>query len=151
MLIREATRDDVSAMVALGRRMHEESPYWSALPFSDERTAATIVQLMAAPGLGVAFVAEHDGQIVGGAGAVIVWHWSVAAKIGCELFVFVAPEHRGGSVAARLIRAMDRAVAARGAVRFQVGSSIGLNDERTAQLYERLGFRRYSIGLEKAY
>lgn len=150
MLIRDARLEDVDDMVALGRRMHAESPYWAAWPYSDERTAATLRGLIDNPG-GVVLVARIDGAIVGGAGALVTDHWSVDVVFAAELFLFVAPEHRGGLLAARLIRAMDAQAKTAGAQVIQVGAATGVNDEMVAALYELRGFERRGIALVKTY
>lgn len=64
-------------------------------------------------------VAEIDGEPVGYCSVSVVAHaHNPAVIVGSNDALFVAPEHRGGTVAARLIAAAERLAKTRGASRF---------------------------------
>lgn len=150
MSIRTATTDDVPRLVELGAALHAESPRWSRIPFSRARAAETLTALILSAD-GVVYVAERDGQIIGGIAACIQQHWACEARVAHELSFFIEPARRGGFDACRLICAMRAWAEMRGAVWLVAGTSTGVDPELTARLYERLGFERTSIGLEAHY
>jgi len=55
--------------------------------------------------------------------------------------LFVKASHRGGTVAIRMVRGLERWASARGAREVFLGVSTGIAVERTGRLYQRLGFR----------
>lgn len=149
-MIRSATLDDLPRILELGQLLHEESPRWSRLSFNRAKAAHMIAQLILG-GDGVVFVAEQNGVVTGGIAGVATAHWSSDDVIAQEVSFFMAPEARGNMVAARLICALSAWAKLRGAKWLQAGTSTGLDPERTAGLYERLGFSRCAIGLESIY
>lgn len=150
MSIRAATQEDVPLILDLGEQLHRESPRWSRIPFVRER-AETMIRGLIAIDDGVVFVAEVDGQVVGGIAGVIEQHWASTARVAHEVSFFMDREHRGGFSACRLICALRAWGEIRGAAWLHVGTSTGVDPEMTARLYEKLGFERCSIGLEAIY
>jgi GNAT superfamily N-acetyltransferase len=148
-MLRRATREDIVEMVELGRRMHAESPRLSRLNYSITKVTELIVSLIESEH-GFAHVAVVKGEIVGAALAVIAEEWYSWDLVANELAVFVLPTQRGALIAAQLIREMDAWAHSKTKV-LQCGTTTGLEPERTAKLYERLGFSRVAIGLERFY
>lgn len=151
MGIRVATLADLSRLLELGELLHNESPRWSRLSFSRTRAGQALRDLIDNPASGAVFVAEHDGVIVGGIAGMVAQHWSSDDLVAQEVSFFMAPAARGNMMAARLVCALRAWAELRGAKWLQAGTSTGLEPERTAQLYERLGFTRCAIGLEVVY
>lgn len=139
--VRHATAEDIPALIALGRAMHAESPRFSRLPYSPERTANTINFLIAH---GVVLIAERGGQAVGMMGGMVAPQPFLDSLHGVELAVYVSPEHRGRT-GMRLIKSFEAWAFDRGADEISLGISTEVDAERTAQLYERLGYRRSGI------
>lgn len=150
MGIRVATLDDVPRILELGELLHRESPRWSRLSFNREKAGRTISALITGAA-GVVFLAETDGVVMGGIAGMAEAHWSSDDVLAHEVSFFMAPEARGNMVATRLICALRAWAELRGAIWLQAGTSTGLDPERTAGLYERLGFSRCIIGLEVVY
>ena len=138
-MIREATYDDLPALIELGRAMHAESPNWSPWRFDAERLRVTLAGLVDAPH-GCLLVAESADGLTGGMVAVAARHWCCDVLQATDLALFVDPEHRGGTTAARLVRAYLAWCASRGAVPM-AGVSTGVNAERTQALFQALGAR----------
>jgi RimJ/RimL family protein N-acetyltransferase len=149
-MIRTATEQDVERIVELGEMLHRESPRWSRLSYSKER-AGNMIRHLTTHEQGAVFVAERAGVVVGGIAGWVDRHWSSDDKVAQEVSFFMAPEARGSISATRLICALRAWAEAKGAVFLQAGTSTGLDPERTARLYERLGFTRCAIGLEVNY
>lgn len=150
MGIRVATLDDLPRILELGELLHKESPRWSRLSFNRAKAANMMAQMILEPH-GVIFVAEQDGLVVGGIAGFASPHWSSDDIVAQELSFFMAPGARGSIVAVRLICALQAWAEMRGAKWLHAGTSTGLDPERTAGLYERLGFSRCAIGLEVTY
>lgn len=150
MRIRPATLDDLPRILDLGEMLHKESPRWSRITFSRARAESTLRLLLTDPN-GVIFVAERDGVVVGGIAGVTEQHWASDDLVAHEMSLFMAPDARGGMSAIRLICSLRAWAKLRGAKWLHAGTSTGLDPERTAGLYERLGFTRCAIGLEVEY
>lgn len=150
MGIRVATLDDLPRILELGELLHRESPRWSRLSFNRAKAAHFIAHLILEAN-GVVFLAEQDGLVVGGIAGMSSAHWSSDDVVAQEVSFFMAPEARGNMVAVRLIAALQAWGEMRGAKWLTAGTSTGLDPERTAGLYERLGFSRCMIGLEIEY
>jgi len=144
--IRLAGADDVGALLVMGAAMREESALFKQRDFLPSKAAAVIAQLVAQGG---ALVADLDGKIVGMLGFVVTSHLWGADLVACDVGFYVAPAHRGGSIAPRLVRAYERAARARGAVEAGLGESSGLDSARTVRLIERMGYSVTSTGATK--
>ena len=57
-----------------------------------------------------------------------------------DLLVWVAPEHRGGSTFIRMIRAMEAWARNVGIAKIYLSQSTGIEVDKTARLYEKLGY-----------
>lgn len=150
MSIRVATHDDLPRILDLGELLHKESPRWSRISFNRSKASAMLSALIESSD-GVIFVAIEDGIVVGGIAGVVEPHWSSDDRLATEVSLFMAPEVRGKMAPARLICALDAWAKKRGAVWVHGGTSTGLAPERTAGLYEAVGWERCAIGLEKYY
>ena len=132
------------AVLPLARAMHEESPRFRGLTFDEGQTRRTAEFLMQLDG-GFLLVAEHGGTLVGLLAALRTRHFFSAEQYVSELAVYVAPSARGGLLAVRMVRELERWALAGGARECILGVSTEVNVVRTGQLYERLGYRRSGV------
>lgn len=146
-MIRPATPEDIPRMVELGRAMHGESPTFCRLRFDADKLAATIASTIASPA-GFAYAAEQGGEVVGGMLAVITPHYFSPDLVACDLALFMAPEHRGGMAAVRLINAYTKWAEYHGAALVQIGVMTGVNVDKTETLLHRLGWHRSGLVME---
>lgn len=147
MVIRPATMDDVPRIVEMAERFYPTSGYPDLYgPMARESAAGLAIITMES---GVMLVAEHDGELVGMA-CVHIDHFlfNAAIKVGHELVFWIEPEHRGGMLAVRMLRAVDKAVADRGA---QVNrmAILSTSPDQAGALYERLGYARTETNFSK--
>jgi len=149
-MIRVAEISDLPRILDLGELLHQESPRWRRLSFSRPRAEAQMRMCIEDP-RGVIFLAERDGEVVGGIAGWADKHWASDDVVAQELTFFMTPEARGTLAPTRLICALNAWADNRGAKWLHAGTSTGLDPERTAGLYERLGFTRCAIGLEVVY
>lgn len=137
--IRPATVADVTEVVELGVRMHAESPRFSRFPYSLEKAVNVAHGVLNNPD-GIFFVAQGDTGLVGMFAGGVTEHAFVDGRFAYDLVIFVAPEHRSGSVFLRLLKAFEDRAKALGADECAPGLSSGVNAERTLQLFSRLGY-----------
>lgn len=143
-VLRPATYADIDQLLVIGMAMHQESPRFSLLPFSVDKVVRLFVSLIDDQS-SLLLVAERDGELIGGVAGTICEHWFSEGLIASEYGVFVLPEHRGGVVAVRLIRAYIEWAQGKG-VRdefIQLGITTGVHPEETAELYRRIGLKQF--------
>lgn len=142
--VRTATEADIPALIAMGRKMHAESPRFKSLAFSAEKCEALIRRLLdpLPQPPGTVLVAVEGPQVVGMMGGFVVEHFFSHDRYASDLVVYVAPGHRGGSAFVRLVFAFEDWAASRGACEIVLGVSTELNPEATVAMYERLGYAR---------
>lgn len=126
--------------------MHEESPRFNDKPFIEEKAKQIIFGLIKSGG---GFVAEKDGRLIGMVGGIVIEHYFSSAKFSMDFVVYVAPAERGSSVAVRLITAYEAWALERGAEEIGLGVSTGVEQERTVNMYERLGYKVASYTMIK--
>lgn len=142
--IRRAAPDDKRELMTLARLMHEESPRFSRMSFAEGKASSVIDFLIADPS-GCAFVADDGDRIVGMMGGIVVEHFFSRALTASDLVLYVLPQHRGSSVAVRLVRQFEQWAIAAGACEVVLSVGTELQAERTATLFERLGYARSGI------
>lgn len=145
--MREATYFDIPALLALGERMHGESPHFSRITFSAAKLRETLAAVMGTPD-GFLWIVEKDGQIAGVMVAIALQHWCSTDMVATELALFVEREHRGSLVGARLIKKYRAWAAEKGCKQVTAGVSTGVDVDKTTALYERLGFKQFGTQLE---
>ncbi len=141
MKIAPMTKDDIPALVNMGRLMHEESAYaW--LPFSAEKCKELGHFILGNPETQCCFVA-HAPCPIGMIAGYLTDYWFGAGKLAQDRFWYVAPSHRGGSAGMRLMATWVEW--ARDADEICNGVSTEIDTERTGALLERLGFRKVGL------
>lgn len=138
--LRNATLDDVDSLLSLAYAMHTESPRFSRYPFNPERLKTNLCMVIGMP-YGFAKVAEHEGLIVGALVAFAMPHFACDVLQACDMGLFIDADHRGGSLAARLVKAYVKWAESINAEP-TIGINTGVHPERTAQLLQALGAKQ---------
>lgn len=151
MLIRHATPPDIPRLVELGRAMHEESPRFSPFSYDAAKAHVFLEHLVSSP-FGRVIVAEKQGEIVAMIAGFIIELFFSQDITACDAVVYVAPLHRGGTAFVRLVRTFEEEAekaigGGRGEIIFGVNTEV--HAEETAVMYERLGYRRAGITMQK--
>jgi len=150
-MIRDATLDDLPALLQLGERMHGESPHFSRGTFSAARLEATLRHVLS-DARNLLAMAIVDGQLAGVAVGIVVPHWCSTDVVATDLAIYVYPEHRGSMLGAFLVKHFKRwgmAAKASGTVNsVQAGVTTGIHTEQTARLYAALGARQFGVLME---
>lgn len=136
--LRQATHEDLGAIIELAKAMHHESPRFSRYAFLGYRLRTTLDATLNMGARGFLVVVERDGRIVGAFAGVAFDHFACDVLQANDLGLFVAPDARGGSTAARLVRAY---LAWAGGIGAEPTISIntGVAVDRTGKLMEALG------------
>jgi len=134
------TGRDLSTIVSMARAMHAESPRFSHTNFNPGKVAALAQRLCVENPRGAVFIAHDGGGVVGMMAGSVAEHFFGFSLTAFDFALYVRPEHRGGSVAVRLVKAFEEWARAAGAEDIALGISTGVHADRTKQLYERLGY-----------
>lgn len=138
MKLRMATPDDLPAIVVLGRVMHQESSF-APMDYDVDRVKETISDLMNKSQF-VVVAEDTNGEVIGGMAGMVTQSWFGNDMVANDLAVFIHPDHRGGLLVVRLVKAFVHWAKLAGAKQIRPGVVSG---SRTAEaLYDRLGFTR---------
>lgn len=148
MKIREMEAEDVHACIKLGELMHHESVYRHN-DWDEKKLWALWNQHVQDPGVFCLLVAENEGEIIGAFVGFKFPHFFGNDICSSDLILFVKEEHRGGTAAPRLIKAYEKWARENGVKEIQIGVSTGVHPERTAKLFEKLGFGDRAIYYRK--
>jgi GNAT superfamily N-acetyltransferase len=139
VVIRRPTYGDIPVLIQLGADMHDESAY-AFLPYDRAKVQALIVQYVEDSDSRCGLVAESGGCVIGMIGGVAMSYYFCDETLVADEVLFVTPDRRGGTAAARLIAGLQEWAADRGARELCLSVSTRVQSERTAKFYERLGF-----------
>lgn len=139
-MLRQMKVEDFAKLNEMGEAMHGESTYKNTvyLPEKVERLFAGVVANDNLLGL----VTENNGEITGFMMAFAEAHYFSNDLVSCDLMLYVKPEHRGSSDAYRMLSAYLEWAQCMGVTDIRIGITTGLNEEKTARLYNKLGFER---------
>jgi GNAT superfamily N-acetyltransferase len=146
--LRHPNPGDREQILALGKRLHGES-WYADFDFDPETLWAAIAAAETDPCFLGLVLADADEQIVGFLLAGETNHFFGRDRYACDLALYVAPEHRGGSGFVRMIRAYEAWCRIRGVKEIQVGVSSDVASQSTVAMYQRMGYRLNVFGLRK--
>lgn len=141
MIVRDATPDDLPAILLLAVEMFYESPHYTqgGHTMDPESIYDTFLHLIFNPD-GFLKVAVENNIIIGGYAGGIAKHWYSKDKYIYELGVFISKEHRNGSHGVKLVKdlisQLDKYDDVLEAV---ISTATGTQFDRVEKLYERCG------------
>jgi len=147
-MIRAAARQDLDAIVALGKRMHSESPRYQRLVFDEAKVYAMFLNAMDDARYFLLVSETADGEITGGFAGFAAEHWCSRDTVAQDLALFVQPDRRGGLAAAQMVKAFAAWAKERGCKQIVLGISTGVRVEETAQLFCALGLKQFGYCFE---
>jgi L-amino acid N-acyltransferase YncA len=136
--IRKANPDtDFDTMVDIGHKFFEFNAYRHYTTLDEVSLLDTFTHLYLD---GVLLVVEHEGKVVGMAGAFIApLYWNHAYLQGLEAFWWIDSEHRGSGAGSELRKALQTAAKQKGAHFWNmIALKESMHDQVCAQ-YERSG------------
>lgn len=138
--VRIATEADTDALVSMGRQFFALTGCDDLADFDVESFKATLAHLRT--GDAVCLVAEVNGQVVGAAGALAYpFYFNAAHKTGQEIFWWLNPEHRGGTLGGRLLIALEAWARGAGCKTFSMIALDAVNPNEVGAMYQRRGYR----------
>lgn len=138
MSARQATVQDLPALVELGREMQAEAPALRHVAYDGAKVREYLKTAIEA---GPVFVHETGGVIDGAFVGLVVKRWFSAAEMATDLALFVRSGRRGGLIAFELVDMFLAWCEDNGIDDVQVGVTTGLAPEQAGRFYERLGFQ----------
>lgn len=150
MLVRPVQREDVVPLVEIGKVMHKESVY-AHLDYDIEKLHQLGEGIAANPDsdwaafTAIAATGERIGMLVG----YIAEHTFGRDKVAQDFINFVLPERRGIMAGKAMIHMFEDWAKRKGVAEVYLGITTGVEVERTAKLYERLGYERAGILFKK--
>ncbi len=139
--VRPIAPADVDRLVEMGEHMHAEGAF-AFLPFDREKVRH-FAERYASPSperLGLA--AERGGRIVGMFAGHLARYFFCEETVASDLLLYVEPEARGSSAAARMVAAFRAWALSRGAREVCLGTSNQVQTEATGRFYQALGLRQ---------
>lgn len=127
-------------IITLGRAMQEESAF-SVIPFSVERSAASIMRLIVDNPNGFGVLAYDEDKPVGMIAGSLNPYFFSTGGLASDYVWYILPEYRGSRTSIRLLNMFRDWAKERGASELYMGISTNVNADRTGQLLERMGFK----------
>lgn len=138
-VVRRATVGDIPRMVLTAKRFIDESGYAKLGITGNPLKLHDSLQKAIADDACAVFIADRSGAVVGAAQAVKFTNYFSDSPMAIELFWWVAPEHRGGSAAIRLMDAMEAWADEQRCVTFAMVDIVSINSS-APRIYERRGY-----------
>lgn len=105
-MIRTATHDDIPRIIEMAQAFYATTSYARFSPISYQSAAGLAIITMES---GVMLVAEKDGELVGMTCLIIVpFLFNVSLTVAEEIAFWIEPEHRGGMLAIRLLKEIEK-------------------------------------------
>lgn len=129
--------------------MHAESPRFARLQFDPERLSGVAANLIPNKDCCV-LVGDAGGVLIGMFVGFVMQHIFSTASYASDMALYVSPEERGGTLAVRFLRRFEEWARTAGAAELVPGISTEVEVERTARLYERLGYKRSGLIMRRS-
>lgn len=140
-MIRKAEFSDVPAMLEIGRRFHSATLYATyGATFSPEKLGESLSNYLSSSDACV-LVAEKNGALVGVACAVKTQLYMSDDDVAVELFWWVEPEARGGTLAIRLMNHLEQWATQAGCKCMAMSSMATIEGSPADDIYSRRGYR----------
>lgn len=130
--------------VLLGKQMHEESVY-RVMQYDSEKVMTLAVRALDATDEGLLVIAVSDddeNDVIGFMFGSVSEAYFSHDRIARDYAMFVKNDKRGGIAAVRMLKAYESLAAKKGAVLSFLGTTTGVDAQRTLDLYNRLGYQQ---------
>ena len=145
-MIRPVSLYDVTPICELLVDLRRESPEYSFVEEDWSYVPDKLYAMICDPDFCGVIDDDYRGFMIG----ACQQHWYSTRRDAYEQLLYVGPEYRGGALAVKLIKAFEAQAKHMGAVHVYAGATTGMNEERTLQLYERMGYTRLTTPVRKA-
>jgi len=131
--------ENIRDVLFLGEKMHKESAY-SDMPFDMEMAAQNIFHNIIQSEYGFGLVAYKDTNPIGLLCGALATHYFGPALYAYDFAWYVTPKQRGSSTAIRMLKKFEKWAKDRGALEVHLGVTTGVSPEKTAKMFERMGY-----------
>lgn len=129
---------DIDHIIKMLLSLHVESPHYNAVKPDVQYVRTTLASMIEQPN----FIGYIDADVRGFMFGIATASWFDPEVNALELLLYILPEHRGGLLAARLIKQFERGAMRLNCIHVRAGTSTRVGTEETLRLYERLGYTR---------
>lgn len=134
---------DIEELLQLCAALYEESPNYKDCKYEPVVARTWFYNAINTPDSFFCRKVVKDGKIIATMVGFIVNMTFSLMKSGGEVGVFVLPEHRGSRAAVLLIRDYENWLIGHNCRRNILSITAGINDERAASFYKKLGYRHF--------
>jgi len=136
--IRYATVADINSLIEMGKDFLSYSEHGKSVEFDHDQIAQGLCAVLDS---GVIFIAEIDGQIIGGlVGCMSTLWFAPSTKIAVEMAWWIKPEHRGNKFSIKLLQEFERWGIKMGAKQIVMSDLVIDGDTPAGRLFEKLGY-----------
>jgi GNAT superfamily N-acetyltransferase len=146
-MVRRFVKEDFPKIFEIGREMHQESSFRD-LSYSFQRVASLVARCITDDSFLGLIDEDKDGTVGIFIGHIVPFFFS-DELISDDMVLYVKKEKRGGSTAFKFIREYEKWAKERGASQIQIGTSTGIDEDRTVKFFERLGYKKSGVLLKK--
>lgn len=130
---------DLDVVMDMGRKFYSTMEMAKMIPFDEDSATAQVFHML---DNGFIIIAEHNDTPVGMIGCAFYDYPYNKVYQGCaEMMFWVEEEHRGSTVAARLMKEAE-AIAVHEGATFVVMAALETSPERIDEFYNRMGYKR---------
>lgn len=147
-MIKKATVQDIDKLVNTGIGVLGDMPNYATSEYDPEHVKTMATAYIALPNLGI-FFEELDGEIVGLYMGIVSFHWFSPTLELSEIMLWVRSDHRGKSIARKLISASEEWAITQGAKRSVLATSSGYKIDKIEKYYNRLGYKTTGLQCTK--
>ena len=137
-MLRQIKIEDIGLIIEMLHALHAESPHYIKVQVDEQYVRNNLSVMIEQP----SFIGIMDADLRGFMFGAAARQWYDIELNAHELLLYILPEHRGGLLAARLIKEFEQRARALACVHVRAGTSTRINTEDVLRLYERLGYTR---------
>tara|TARA_R110000851_G_scaffold235523_4_gene388089 strand:+ start:2534 stop:2995 length:462 start_codon:yes stop_codon:yes gene_type:complete len=138
---------DEAILIELGHKMWAESELFIKHPLELDKLKNLAISAISMPNV-QCFVARKN-EVVGLWVGVLTPLWYSSDLVVQDMVFYVDKEHRGGSVALRLIKAAEGWAKSQGVTENHVGLSSGVDTDNVVCFFEKMGYSHGAILMTK--
>ena len=135
MKIVDVTQENFENFFCLAHQMIKQSVFADVEPSKEKLLALALYPKARF------FLANQGDQAVGFAGACVSPFYFSTMEKASDIGLYVVPKYRGGSVACRLIKRLEKWAKDMGHQKLYMGQSVGLKVDKTLSFFERNGYQ----------
>lgn len=144
-MIRDISLYDVTPICELLVDLRRESPEYAFVREDWDYVPVRLSNMICQP----SFIGVIDDDYKGFMFGCVEEHWYSSRIDAFEQLLYVGSPYRGTMLAPKLIKAFERVAKSRGAANIYAGATTGMQEERTIELYKRLGYRTTQPAVRK--